>query len=88
MNSLLKKVFAGVLAMGLVYAELPAEKIPNVAVLPADYPESWIFAHDANFDALIAGRVVILDVATDTSAVQSVCQCQQHHRRGIPGSDL
>ena len=58
---------AGVLAAAaVVQAELPAERVPNVATLPADYPETWIFAHDANFDALIAGRVVILDVAAET----------------------
>ena len=50
---------------GLLSAELPPEKIPNVAVLSADYPDSLIYVHDANFDALIAGRVVLVDVAAD-----------------------
>jgi len=48
------------------HAELPAEPIPNVAKISPDYPDSLIFAHDANFDALIAGRVVLLDVAPET----------------------
>jgi methylamine dehydrogenase heavy chain len=54
------------LAVTSSHAELPAEPIPNIAQLSPDYPESMIFAHDANFDALIAGRVALLDVATKT----------------------
>ena len=37
--------------------------MPAVEKLDPDYPESLVFAHDANFDALIAGRVVLVDVA-------------------------
>ena len=47
------------------HAELPAEPVPNVAVLSPDYPDSLIFAHDANFEALVAGRIVLVDVAAD-----------------------
>ena len=47
-------------------AELEPEPIPSVATLPSTYPDSWIFAHDVNFNAMIAGRVVIVDVAADT----------------------
>jgi methylamine dehydrogenase heavy chain len=47
-------------------AELPAEQIPNVASLNPDYPQSLIFVHDANFDALISGRVALVDVAPDS----------------------
>ena len=46
-------------------AELPAETIPSVETLNPDYPESIVFAHDANFGALIAGRIVLIDVAPD-----------------------
>ncbi|WP_133471436.1 amine dehydrogenase large subunit [Paraglaciecola marina] len=51
----------------LVNAELKPEPIPSVTQLPADYPDSWIFAHDANFHALISGKVAIIDVAADTN---------------------
>ena len=54
------------LCVGIARAELPAEAIPNVATLEPDYPESLIFAHDANFRALIGGRVVLVDVARKT----------------------
>ncbi len=57
---------AAALAVSSSHAELTAEKIPNVAEISADYPESLIFAHDANFDALLVGRVVLLDVALET----------------------
>ena len=48
------------------FAELPVEKIPNVQKLPQDYPSTWIFAHDANFTSLVAGKVAIIDVAADS----------------------
>ena len=57
---------SAVIAVTSSHAELPAEPIPNVAQISPDYPESLIFAHDANFDALIAGRVVLLDIAPET----------------------
>ena len=47
-------------------AELPPEPIPSVATLPDEYPDSWIFAHDVNFGALVAGRVAIVDVSADS----------------------
>ena len=57
---------AAAVAVSSSHAELPAEQIPNVAKISPDYPESLIFAHDANFDALLVGRVVLLDVAPET----------------------
>ncbi|MBU2979606.1 amine dehydrogenase large subunit [Alteromonas sp. C1M14] len=48
-----------------VVAELKPEPIPSVATLPATYPDSWIFAHDVNFNSMIAGKVAIIDVAAD-----------------------
>lgn len=48
----------------LSMAELPAETLPKIETLSAQYPDSVVFAHDANFNALIAGRVVVLDVGS------------------------
>jgi methylamine dehydrogenase heavy chain len=56
-------VIAGISA---ARAELLVEATLKIESLSADYPESMIFAHDANFDALIAGRVVLIDVALET----------------------
>lgn len=47
------------------FAELEPEEIPAVETLPADYPADWIFAHDINFFALVDGKVVIVDVASE-----------------------
>ena len=52
-------------------AELSPEPIPNVAVLPSDYPDNWIFAHDVNFASLLTGQVVVLDIAADTKEYKS-----------------
>ncbi len=54
---------AALLHTGLAQAELPAERIPNVETLQGDYPDSLVFVHDANFDALIAGKIALVDVA-------------------------
>lgn len=45
---------------------LPVEDIPRVETLPEIYPDTWIFAHDANFFSLLDGKVVVLDVAAAT----------------------
>lgn len=55
-----------VAASTTVLAELPAEPIPKVETLSSEYPDSLIFVHDANFDALIAGRVALVDVAPNS----------------------
>jgi methylamine dehydrogenase heavy chain len=57
---------SAVIAVTSSHAELPAEPIPNIAAISPDYPDSLIFVHDANFDALIAGRVILVDVAPET----------------------
>ena len=50
----------------LSMAELPAETLPRIEKLGPEFSDSVIFAHDANFNALIAGKVVVLDVAAKT----------------------
>ncbi|MFT6956591.1 MAG: methylamine dehydrogenase heavy chain [Halieaceae bacterium] len=55
-----------VVATTRVQAELPAEPIPKIETVSSEYPDSLIFVHDANFNALIAGRVVLVDVASDS----------------------
>jgi methylamine dehydrogenase heavy chain len=46
-------------------SDLPLEKIPNVETLPAVYPDTWIFAHDLNFNSLLDGKILIVDVAAE-----------------------
>ncbi|MEM7020921.1 MAG: amine dehydrogenase large subunit, partial [Pseudomonadota bacterium] len=38
--------------------------IPNVLTLPETYPDTWVFAADANFFSIIDGKMVLLDVAS------------------------
>jgi methylamine dehydrogenase heavy chain len=45
---------------------LPAEPIPHVETLPNTYPDTWIFAHDLNFNSLLDGKILIVDVAAAT----------------------
>ena len=61
----------------LALAELPAEQIPNTETLPAEYPDTWVFAHDANFASLLTGRVVILDVAAETREYKGALDAAQ-----------
>ena len=58
-------------------AEIAPEPIPSVATLPKTYPDTWLFAHDANFHSLIAGKVVIVDVAADTQEVKGMIDAAQ-----------
>lgn len=45
---------------------LPADSIPHVEVLPDTYPDTWIFAHDLNFNSLLDGKILIIDVAAES----------------------
>lgn len=58
-------------------AVLPAEKIPNIKELPADYPDSWIFAHDGNFTGLSMGKIILFDVAADTHEYKGAVDAAQ-----------
>jgi methylamine dehydrogenase heavy chain len=46
-------------------AQLPEEPIGVVERLPAQWPATWVQAHDTNFYALSDGKVVIFDVAAE-----------------------
>jgi methylamine dehydrogenase heavy chain len=45
---------------------LPTQAIPSVESLPASYPDTWIFAHDLNFNSLLDGKILIVDVAAES----------------------
>jgi len=45
---------------------LPTEAVPSVESLPATYPDTWIFAHDLNFNSLLDGKILIVDVAAES----------------------
>lgn len=77
MRILFSSLFLSMLLSAAVTAELSPEKIPRVATLPADYPASWVFAHDANFDSLLTGKVVIVDVAADSHEYKGAIDAAQ-----------
>lgn len=47
-------------------AELAAEKIPNVERLSEPYSENLLYVHDGDFKSIVAGKVVLLDVAASS----------------------
>lgn len=55
-----------ILASVSLQAEIQPEPLPIYESLPSELPDSVLFAHDANFEALVAGRVVALDLAKKT----------------------
>ena len=45
---------------------LPSEPIPTSLELRDEYPPTWVFAHDFNFNAIVDGKIAIIDVAAET----------------------
>ncbi len=68
-------VFSILAAVAL--AELPVETVPKVEALPAKYPDSWIFAHDFNFNTLIAGKIILVDTAAETREYKGAIDATQ-----------
>jgi methylamine dehydrogenase heavy chain len=52
-------------ALGAAAAELPVEPTPAVGVLPAQYPNTYVFLVDPNFFGIESGKVVIADVGAE-----------------------
>lgn len=77
MRTIIPFVFMSLLFSVAASAELSPENIPKVATLPADYPASWVFAHDTNFYSLLTGKVVIIDVAADSHEYKGAIDAAQ-----------
>lgn len=58
-------------------APLPEEPIPSVQKLPEDYPKSWVLVHDFNFNALVDGRIVVVDTAAPASPRKGMVRAAQ-----------
>lgn len=56
---------------------LPAEPMPAVTALPATWPKSWVLIHDFNFNAIVDGRVVIVDTASDNQPLKGIVRASQ-----------
>ena len=59
-------IFVMSLSLNAYAADLPIETIPSSETLPEKYPDTWVFAHDFNFNSLLDGKVLIVDVAAET----------------------
>lgn len=58
-------------------APLPEEPIPSVASLPADYPASWMLVHNFHFDAIVDGRVAVIDTQNPTLPLKGQLRAAQ-----------
>jgi methylamine dehydrogenase heavy chain len=56
---------------------LPEEPVLNVAPLPDPWPKSWVLVHDFNFNAIIDGRVDVVDTAAPTNPLKGIVRASQ-----------
>lgn len=52
-------------SLGAGSAELPVEPTPAIEVLPAQYPDTYVFLVDPNFFGMESGKVVVADVGAE-----------------------
>ncbi len=65
-------------------AELATEPVPNIVRLPATYPDNWLFVHDMNFPALLAGKIVIVDPASENRHYKGAVGAGQMASLAVP----
>jgi methylamine dehydrogenase heavy chain len=56
---------------------LPSEPIPSVTPLPATWPKSWVLINDFHFDAIVDGRVVVVDTASADHPLKGIVRDAQ-----------
>lgn len=56
---------------------LPDDVIPNVGTLPESYPKTWVLIHDFHFNAIVAGRVAIVDTADPVRPLKGTVRVAQ-----------
>lgn len=56
---------------------LPEESIPSVATLPAQYPPSWVLVQDFHFDAIVDGRLAIVDTGSANQPLKGLVRSAQ-----------
>ncbi|MCW6530060.1 amine dehydrogenase [Sphingomonas sp. MMSM20] len=64
-------------APGTGTAPLPEETIPSVTPLPAQWPKSWVLINDLNFNAIVDGRVVVVDTASADHPLKAIVRSAQ-----------
>ena len=69
---------ASAFAAGAAYpTPLPEEPIPSVAPLPASWPKSWVLIHDFHFNAIVDGRVAVVDTASENQPLKGQVRAAQ-----------
>ena len=56
---------------------LAEESLPSVAKLPAEWPQSWVTVHDFHFNAIVDGRVAIVDTADPVQPLKGLVRAAQ-----------
>ena len=56
---------------------LAEESLPSVAKLPADWPLSWVTIHDFHFNAIIDGRIAVVDTANQVQPLKGLVRASQ-----------
>lgn len=56
---------------------LAEEAIPAVSSLPADYPASWVMVHDFHFNAIVDGRIAVIDTADEKQPLKGLVRAAQ-----------
>jgi len=92
MRTILRSIapaFASALALSAVFSgpasaadtafpkPLAEESLPSVAKLPAEWPASFVTFHDVNFNALIDGRVAVVDTANPVQPLKGLVRASQ-----------
>jgi methylamine dehydrogenase heavy chain len=75
--ALLLTTLSGTSAAAAPPPPLPEEAIPAVTTLPESYPKSWVLIHDFNFNAILDGRVAIVDTADTARPLKGLVRTAQ-----------
>tara|TARA_R110000772_G_scaffold158787_1_gene269909 strand:- start:2842 stop:3993 length:1152 start_codon:yes stop_codon:yes gene_type:complete len=59
-------LFSSLLFCSVGHAELPNDTVPNVLTLPKAHADSWLYVQDMNFWGMTEGKVIILDIASNS----------------------
>jgi len=69
--------FAALTARAETPPPLPEESLPSVAALPAAYPPGWVLVHDFNFNAIVDGRIAIVDIHSANQPLKGIVRAAQ-----------
>jgi methylamine dehydrogenase heavy chain len=56
---------------------LAEESLPSVAKLPAVWPQSWVTVHDFHFNAIVDGRIAVVDTADPVQPLKGLVRAAQ-----------